>query len=430
MHAPTTPTTPATPLVRARPQWVALRRCALFLAFLISGGLLLFPREPILLLLVALCLAVTGLRLPLRRQMWPLLLLLAAVGVVTLLRTGPLSVGSLVSRATNFAAAVFMLNMYLRAPPGALAGDLLALLRWLAIQALATVVLAHAVGGLFVPITIGEQSYQTLLLLFNYHVTIEELGGLIRPDGFFFEPGVFQIYLNLYLYLTLFVARRPGQALLATLAVLSTQSTTGIVICAVLLGGALWQRLGSGSLRHRALAVLLGVAMAPPLIYLTVDNVSEKLVGTAQGSSWAREYDFFTGLNVIAEHPWLGIGFDVGRYLEVTGRVAFEDTLLDSAATEERPTSNGLIHLFYSLGIPLGLLFAWGMFKQMLFAQRWLIGVWLALSMFGESVLFTPFFLMIVLSAYLVRRAPARAMRRRPGQVSGQSTGQAPALAA
>ncbi len=379
----------------------------LLLAMFISGGSLLFPRLPLLLAMVALALVVTGLRLPLRRSMWPLYLVLATVLVITLARPGPVDVHSLAIRLANFFGAVMLLHVYLSAPPGALARDLAPLLRWMALQALATVLLARVLGFAFRPIQVGETTYQTLLGLFNYHEVIEGASGLVRPDGFFFEPGVFQIYLNLYLYLALFVLRKPRQAVLATLAVLATQSTTGVLICMALLVAAWLQRLRQGRARHKLVALLAALVLAPPLALLGSANIIDKVSGDAQGSSWAREYDLFTGLNIIAEHPLLGIGFDHARYLDVAGQLGFEDTLLSAEGLEDRATSNGLVYLSYSLGLPMALAFLWGMFRQTLFPNRWLVGLWLALSLFGEAIVFTPFIMMVVLSAFVSPRRRA-----------------------
>ena len=404
------------PALRPTRPPVALRRAALLLAMLISGGLMLFPREPILLLIILLCLMITGGRLPSRRRVWPVLALLAATLVVTLVRPGPVSIASMASRFTNYLAALLMLQVYLRSPAGSLARDLRALLQPMALQAIATVLLAHTVGVLFMPLAIGEQHYLTLLGLFNYHVTVEGLGGVIRPDGFFFEPGVFQIYLNLYLYLVLFVFRQPVQAALAVLAVLSTQSTTGLLICLMLLGTAFVQHLAGVAPRRKVVAAALAIVLAPPMLYLGYDNITDKLFGVSQGSSWAREYDLITGLNIVADNPWLGIGFDVNRYLVASGKLGFEDSQLSASLLQERPTSNGLVQLFYSLGIPLALPFVFGMFRQKLFRHRQLIGLWLALSMFGEALLFTPFFLFIVLSAFVVLPAARAVAGQRPAR--------------
>ena len=79
-----------------------LRRVTLFLAMLLSGGLLIFPRLPILLLVLVLCLFIPGFRLVLRRGMVPIVALFGAVVLVTLLRPGPLDLESLAVRIGNF----------------------------------------------------------------------------------------------------------------------------------------------------------------------------------------------------------------------------------------------------------------------------------------------------------------------------------------
>lgn len=394
-----------------------LRRLALFLAILMSGGILLIPRVPVLGLLIVLCLSVTNFRLPIRRALWPLYTLLLAVLVLTLIRPGPLDLESLVIRYANFTAAVLLVNMYACARPGTLTEDLKALLWPMALQAIGTVVLAHTVGFLFVPLDFSRTQYRTLLLLFTYHITIEDAGGLVRPDGFFFEPGVFQIYLNLYLYLMLFVARNLRRAAIGTVAVLTTQSTTGLMICSVLIAAAFVQHLRAGSGLRRLAVLLTALAFMPAMLYLGYDNLQEKLFGEFQGSSWARQYDLFTGLNILSEHPLLGIGFDSDRYIALSGVLGYEDTLLNPEGLEERTTSNGLMQLFVSVGVPMGLAFIAGVVRQRIFPNRALITVWFVLSMFGEALVFTPFFLMVAFSAYVVLGRP----RPRPGTSAAQA---------
>ncbi len=390
------------------PQPTAIRRIALLGAMLISGGLMLFPRVPILLLIIGLCLLITRFRLPLRREMAPVAWVLLAVLVVTLVRPGPVSLESLVSRFTVYLAAILLLDVYCRASAGTLERDLRFLIAPMAWQAVATVVLAHTVGGLFSPLAIGEAQYMTVLGVFNYHIIVEDLTSVIRPDGFFFEPGVYQIYLNLYLYLALFRFRQASHAILALISVLLTQSTTGLAIAVLLLGAALINQLANGPRRRKLIALVITAFLAPVILNLGYDNLNDKLFGVGQGSSWAREYDLFTGLNIIAENPWLGIGFDVNRYLEASGRWGFDNTLLTATQLAERPTSNGLVQLFYSMGVPLGLVFLIGLVRQKLFKHRSLIAAWLCLSMFGEALLFTPFFLLFIFGGFISIRDPAK----------------------
>lgn len=380
---------------------VFVRRLALFLSMLISGGLLLFPRIPILMMVILLGLAATGYRVPAMRRLWPVLFLFVCVLAITVVRPGPIHFESLAIRYANFFCALVLLNAYLLAHPAALVNDLYTILRWMAWQAVFTVLLANTLGILFTTINIDETNYQTILLLFNYHAFIEDASGLFRPDGFFYEPGVYQIYLNIYLYLALFVFRNHRQAFLAALAVFSTQSTTGVLISTILLGAALLKQLTLGRMRGKLLTLLIALLATPPVAYFSYNNVTDKLFGEAQGSSWAREYDFYTGLNVIAKNPLLGIGFDHQRYLSVSGRLGYADTQLSVESLDERATSNGLVYLCYSLGIPFALIFLIGMFRQKIFQHRLLVGILLVLSLFGEAIIFTPFILMIIFSAFI-----------------------------
>lgn len=383
---------------------VFVRRLALFLSMLISGGLLLFPRIPILIMVILLGLAAAGFRVAPIRRTWPVLFLLVCVLVITLVRPGPIHFESLAIRYVNFICALVLLNVYLLGRPIALATDLYVILRWMAFQAIVTVVLANTLSFLFTTINFDKASFKTILLLFNYHAFIEDASGLLRPDGFFYEPGVFQIYLNIYLYLTLFIFRSHRQAFLAVLAVFSTQSTTGVLIAMILLSASFYNQLKLSSFRGKLLTLLFALMVAPPVIYLGYSNVTDKLYGEAQGSSWAREYDFYTGLNVIAAHPLLGIGFDHQRYASVSGRMGYDDTQLSIESLVDRPTSNGLIYLCYTSGLPFAFIFFIGFFRQKFFQHRLLIGLLLTLSLFGEAIIFTPFILMIIFSAFISYR--------------------------
>ena len=398
------------PLARAD-HGALLRQLTLFLAMLISGGLLIFPRIPILLLMLSLCLFLPGFRLVIRRETVPVLVLFGAILLVSLLRPGPLQLESLAIRVANFVAGFALLNVYLAQGYGNLSRDLYRILGWMAVQALATVAAALVVPFLFVPVTIAETTYQSVLLLLNYHVMIEDAGLLVRPDGFFFEPGVFQIYLNLHLYLALFVFRSPRRAVLALAAVLSTQSTTGLVICLILLGAYAFGEMRRTSLRRRILVGFAAVLLAAPIGGLVYQNVMSKLFGEAQGSSWARTYDLVTGLNVLAAHPWIGIGFDHDRYKEEAARLGYADTQLAADQAAERSTSNGILFLLYSLGVPLSLPFLFGMFRQRFFPHRTLIGLLLFLSFLSESIISTPVFQMLIFSGLLLpHAAPAAAV--------------------
>jgi hypothetical protein len=380
-----------------------VRRIILLFAMLMSGGSLLLPRLPVLALIVLLCLVARAWRIDLKRELLPCIVLLVAIFILTLLRPEGAGLESTAVRFANFIAGLLMLDLYLRASGDALQRDLYAILKLMVWQALLTVVLGETLNWLFIEVDVSETIYHTLLGLFTYHVTLEDGGGLIRPDGFFYEPGVFQIYLNLFLFLALYVFRNRLWSFLGLAAVFSTQSTTGVVIAVILLGTFFVTRyITRGTLAARIFKAAAAIMLTVPLLYLASGNIREKVTGESQGSFLARQYDLLTGVNVLVENPWLGIGFEYDQYHRAASRLGYGDSPLPERMTEERSNSNGMVFLLYSIGVPLALPFLIGMFRQCFFPHRALMGMLLLLGLMGESLVFTPFFLMIIFGGLLL----------------------------
>lgn len=376
------------------------RRIALLLGILLSGGMLILPRTPLLVLLIIFSFAATGFRgVPLNRarRVW---LLLAVILMVSVIRPGPIDLESLAVRYANFLGGLCLLAVYMRCGYFKLSQDLFIFLPWMAVQAVLTFVMANWVPSIFVNVSLpGEGSFSTFLFLLNYHVLLEDFSGFIRPNGFFWEPGVYQIYINVYLYLALFVFKNRRHTILALLAIACIFSTTGLLIASLLLAAAFKERVSSGRRRQRAIVLFVGLLVAPFIFAFTAKNIDEKISGEMQGSSLIRQYDLLVGLDVIKSHPMLGIGFDHARYQAVVPNYTFAEDVLGITSTPERSTSNGIVYLGYTLGIPLAFVFIFGLFRQKFFVNKILIGGILVLSMFGEALIFTPFFLMLIFSS-------------------------------
>ena len=387
-----------------------LRRGALLLAILISGGNLIIPRIPVLVaMLVLALLAIAATRAPAARARFTLVYgLLAVVLVAILFRAGLTELQATIVRYANFAGALLLLQMYLGAGQGRFVRDLVALLQPLAIIAIATVVLAALIEPLFQQKEVQETIYHHLFYVLNFHRTLEDAAGLQRPNGPFYEPGVLQIYLNLFLYIALYILKSMPKAVLAGVAVLVTQSTTGFAIAGGLVGLHIWRQLGRGSLNRRVAVATFAGLLAISLSGYIIENVRSKFFGELAGSSMARQFDLLTGLNVIAANPWVGIGFDPDRYRALSGALAFQDTLLDERITQDRGNTNGIIALVYSVGIPLSLPFLWGLFRQRMLPDRLLVGGLLFVSFLTESIMLTPFFLIFIFSGLLLAPAAAR----------------------
>lgn len=412
IQAPRAAGTITNPVLRQR-----LRQVALFAAMLISGGLLSIPREPLLVMILVLCFMLSNPLRLFRPEFIVIWMLLLATGAMALIGGEGFQLLPMTIRYANFIAALALLLVYISETRTTLAADLYPILKLMAFQAILTPIAYLVAGGFFTTFQVNDTVYETLFYVFTFH-ELQDIGSVLkRPDGFFFEPGVFQIYLNILLFITLFVRERNAFDIgLAILAVVSTQSTTGVAILMLQLGVAylVWLRTAN---RMQKVGVFLFVPLLLlPLAGYSAYNVSQKFYGALSGSAEARNYDLRTGIAVALEHPVTGIGFDYEKYFVESARVGYREANLSRDNMAERGNTNGIVVLLYSVGIPLALVFLWGILRQRLFRPGLLFAALVLLSMISESLTLTPIFLMIAFSGLLIQRksTAARAPRTRP----------------
>jgi hypothetical protein len=379
----------------------------LVLAILCSGGNLFIPREPLLVFLIIFSLIGTKGRVKKN-------LIFVTCFVVVIMALASFQPGGLgiifIIRLVNFIAAIAILNYFLFQPIEKFKYSLYKLLRFLPFQAILTFLFAIFLPFLFSPIQINGTTYETLGLIFNHHTMLETDLINPRPDGFFYEPGVFQFYLNLCLYLSLFVFKEFKISFLTIIAILTLQSSTGVIILVIqLIVYLLFNNTFAKYFRHWSIKFLIVICIILPVFFFVKSNIENKIVGENSGSFLARQYDFLSGVSVIINHPFLGIGFDYKNYKAIAGNFTFNGIGLDESsitAFKDRETSsNGLVFLFYSIGIPLSLVFIYGTFRQHFLPDKIVIGSILLTTLFGEMLVFTPFFLFFIFSGLIPEKS-------------------------
>lgn len=391
---------PAIALPQSFVRGLALRRMALFVAILLSGGNQIFPRVPLAVVLIMLCIAIQGIRFLTRREFIFCLIVLIATFAVAALGTAELVSAAMIVRFTNFILGLMMLSVYVGAGAKAFVDDIFPLLKFMCFQAIATLLLGTLVPTMFIPVYVNEVAYRTVLLILNYHVTIEGASFFVRPDGFFYEPGVFQLYLNMFVYLAGFVRKDMKALALGVVAVLSTQSTTGVLIVGGLVGLFFLRRMKAAPSSMNILQLMAAPIVMAVLLLLISANIEDKFRGVNKGSSWAREYDLMTGLAVARQYPFTGIGFDYDRYYEEAYFLGYKESSLDDYAIVNRGNSNGIVTLLYSLGFPLGVVYLFGLFRQRFFRGIELPLI-LFISLLTEALFFSPFVLTFVFSGLI-----------------------------
>jgi hypothetical protein len=227
----------------------------------------------------------------------------------------------------------------------------------------------------------------------------EKLGDTFsRSQGIFWEPGVFQVYLNIILFINLFLKKNINVRLVTIIliSIFVTLSTTGIVVSFLLLS---YYFLMSMRLTLRNLLFIF--LLTPFLIVFfnfTMFQVEEKLVGEKSGSFLARNYDTVTGFNLAMENPW-GIGFSTVKYQNIARLDLFN---VQPGLETDRANTNSIATLFYSTGIIWGFVFLFCMYKQKLFMKhKLLFFISIVMFLFNEPLLYTPFFIMILLTGVI-----------------------------
>lgn len=378
-----------------------LRRSALFFAMMASGGNPIVYREIWLALIFVSCFQLIRWRLPTRSEYRLLYVWLILTMLLLAILQGADSYMSVASRFAWFMAPILLLEVYLSRSLGLLMDDLFIILRLMAVQAIITFILGTTLSSVFWTVDVQGVQYYTLGFLFNFHYIDEKIAGYVRPDGFFWEPGVFQIYLSIFLYL--FWRMSVFWVVISCIAIVTVWSTTGLIIAIVLIVMAL-PRLATYMPRSVLVIGMVIVLSTVPIIgFLALQNYNEKMNGKLRGSYLSREYDFYTGLNIIETRPLTGIGFGVDTYLSYARALSYSGSELRRKLTEDRLNTNGVIQVLYTIGIPLGLPLLAGIFTQRLFDRRFAMGIILLPSLNGEPLAFSVFFLFILYSGFLLK---------------------------
>lgn len=210
-------------------------------------------------------------------------------------------------------------------------------------------------------------------LFFSYHYN----DVIPRFSGLFWEPGAYQIYLNIALFLYVFEKKESKIELgILLISVLFCQSTIGYCITAMLLAIHFSQR-GFFNKRAKKIILVLGILVALVVACFIVYQKVKATSGYAEGSAALRFADIANGLSVFSNHPIIGTGF--GNESEFV--------MLDMFG---RGSSNGLLSYAYMTGI-VGLLFAFSPFisNYLHYRDKMRQMVWIVIIIFvncGEPI--------------------------------------------
>jgi len=180
---------------------------------------------------------------------------------------------------------------------------------------------------------LSQITYQTdkILHTFNYiffyspeRSAFNILGlEFVRNQGWFWEPGINQIYLNILLYLDGLVFKRNKWIILLTVfAIFTTYSTTGIIIMIIIL-----IFIFKSSIKQNPVLIFLAISIAIPFYFIAKSNVEEKL----ETSSFQKRYfDLIETLSITKDYPLTGIGMDDTFFSDFRSSHFIDNNLVNS----------------------------------------------------------------------------------------------------
>lgn len=227
-----------------------------------------------------------------------------------------------------------------------------------------------------------------------------------RNQGVFWEPGVLQIYLNLFFFLQAFILKQNRWLFLIGFVILGTYSTTGILILICQLVYLFIQRFNENKL----FLPIIFISFIPIYFVFSI-NVEEKLRGNRVFSFQKRLFDFTQPLFIAASHPLTGVGLDLDQFQKLRYEFYIDNESLElinetlgvslKAAGTSAGSANSITFLIAAMGFPTGILFVFMFLRQKIINDHSFIFYFIVFaSVMAEPLFLRPFFFVFIISGF------------------------------
>jgi hypothetical protein len=268
-------------------------------------------------------------------------------------------------------------------------------------------ILIMFVPNIFVKIIRKENNYtvETFLYLFNmlpnvyYNISGVEI--FRRNQGIYWEPGVMQAPMNILIYYLLIECKyKINRAKLPIFIVISTFSTTGYILLALILFLKFRVLFFSRRALLKKIAVIMVILIFLPFL---IGEIKHKFYGSAKESSIIRMYDYFVTLKIIQDNFLLGVGINYDNYVDKRTNVSIK--IGDTSYTYgERGSTNSITTIFVYFGFPLGALIIFALYKQNIFSGQLAFFILIFFILFTEPIGLSQLTCLFLLSAIPIRK--------------------------
>ena len=246
-------------------------------------------------------------------------------------------------------------------------------------------------------VNISDYLYYTFYLSSSFSETTGMISN--RLQSIFWEPGVFQMYINLAILLELFSGHgiNRKRLLVYIIALVFTFSTTGFIVFAWIMLMHLVIRQGS---KHVGKFIVASCLMLSAAFIISHSFVGEMVFGKLTdetnenyGSTTVRAVSVLTNIEIAADNPIHGIGMD-----------RMEDEFLQRSMITKQNTST-LFYQFSAFGVFFGCLYMLGviLFGRCVsrrFSLRFCVFVMFFLLYLGENLQYSVYPLLTVFYGY------------------------------
>ena len=227
-----------------------------------------------------------------------------------------------------------------------------------------------------------------------------------RNQGLFWEPGVLQVFLNLFFFLEAFIYKRNRWLLLIGFVILGTYSTTGIIILIGQLVYLFIQRFNENKL----FLPIIFLSFVPIYLVFSI-NIEEKFKGNRIFSFQKRLFDFTQPIFIAAANPLTGVGLDLDQFQKLRYEFYIDDKSLElinetlgvslKAAGTSAGSANSLTFLLAAMGFPTAILFVFMFLRQKIINNHKLLFFFIVFaSVMSEPLFLRPFFFIYIISGF------------------------------
>ena len=262
-------------------------------------------------------------------------------------------------------------------------------------------------------------------LYYVFYISTSTFGNIQRNTGIFWEPGVFQLVANLYLFYCIKFHKSNRVIFFAVVAVVSSFSTSGLVLLSISALYFLYKKWKSKKITISTIILLLFGSLA--LVPVVNSNIKDK-VNDENTSGLVRLRDFNIGIELIKEKPILGHGiFDsdyliTKRYVKIWESNIFSTEYQEISDEMSGGYTNGLLGLIAWYGIPTSFLIYFFYFKNKFidddFIERSLFNLILLISLISEPISYTSLFLMFPFSYWIINKKKKINRRQQKHQIN------------